>query len=152
VELEQSARWGLLGKGAVLMAAAYPEPHVAGAARRVHPQAHQGVPPATPPPNVPTLDEKDIGTTEGSHLAPDDGEAPEQPHLCVVPRGDGSARAGAREFDATGMWRDRDRYAGAAIDSSGELPDGTPIKGPDDLRQALLRKPSSSCRPLPKAC
>ena len=44
-------------------------------------------------------------------------------------------------FDATGMWRDRDRYAGVAIDSSGELPDGTPIKGPDDLRQALLRRP-----------
>ena len=44
-------------------------------------------------------------------------------------------------FDATGMWRDRDRYAGAAIDSSGELPDGTPIKGPDDLRKELLRRP-----------
>ena len=44
-------------------------------------------------------------------------------------------------FDATGMWRDRDRYAGAAIDASGELPDGTPIKGPDDLRKALLRRP-----------
>src|SRR4029434_780505 len=44
-------------------------------------------------------------------------------------------------FDATGMWRDRDRYAGAAIDSSGVLPDGTPIKGPDDLRSALLRRP-----------
>jgi hypothetical protein len=45
-------------------------------------------------------------------------------------------------FDATGMWRDRDRYAGVAIDASGELPDGTPIKGPDDLRQALLRRPN----------
>ena len=44
-------------------------------------------------------------------------------------------------FDATGMWRDRDRYAGTAIDSSGELPDGTPLKGPDDLRKALLRRP-----------
>jgi hypothetical protein len=44
-------------------------------------------------------------------------------------------------FDATGMWRDRDRYAGVAIDSSGELPDGTPINGPDDLRRALLRRP-----------
>ena len=32
------------------------EPHVAGAARRVHPRAtSQGVPPANPPPNVPTL-------------------------------------------------------------------------------------------------
>jgi hypothetical protein len=44
-------------------------------------------------------------------------------------------------FDATGMWRDRDRYAGVPIDSSGVLPDGTPINGPDDLRKALLRRP-----------
>jgi hypothetical protein len=44
-------------------------------------------------------------------------------------------------FDATGRWRDRDRYAGAAIDASGTLPDGTAITGPDDLRAALLRRP-----------
>ncbi len=44
-------------------------------------------------------------------------------------------------FDATGRWRDRDRYAGVAIDSSGTLPDGTPVNSPDDLRNALLRKP-----------
>ena len=28
-----------------------------------------------------------------------------------------------------------------AIDSAGELPDGTKINGPDDLRKALLRHP-----------
>jgi hypothetical protein len=39
------------------------------------------------------------------------------------------------------MWRDRDRYANAVIDSAGELPDGTSLKGPDDLRNALLRRP-----------
>src|SRR3970282_129649 len=39
------------------------------------------------------------------------------------------------------MWRERDVYAGAAIDSSGLLPDGTAINGPDDLRKALLRRP-----------
>src|SRR5207302_1079890 len=38
-------------------------------------------------------------------------------------------------------WRDRDRYAGVAIDSSGTLPDGTPINSPDDVRNALLRRP-----------
>src|SRR5262249_8445477 len=32
-------------------------------------------------------------------------------------------------------------FAGTMIDSSGELPDGTALKGPDDLRNALLRKP-----------
>jgi hypothetical protein len=44
-------------------------------------------------------------------------------------------------FDATGRWRDRDRYAGETIDASGVLPDGTPINGPDDLREAVLKRP-----------
>jgi hypothetical protein len=44
-------------------------------------------------------------------------------------------------FDATGMWRDKDRFANTLIDSAGELPDGTKINGPDDLRKALLRRP-----------
>jgi hypothetical protein len=44
-------------------------------------------------------------------------------------------------FDGTGKWRDRDRYAGVAIDASGTLPDGTSVNGPDDLRNALLRRP-----------
>jgi hypothetical protein len=64
VELQQSARWGLLGKGAILMAAAYPNrtsPVLRGAFVLGH---LQGVPPATPPPGVPTLNDKDIGTTK----------------------------------------------------------------------------------------
>jgi hypothetical protein len=44
-------------------------------------------------------------------------------------------------FDGTGMWRDKDRFANTVIDSAGELPDGTKINGPDDLRKALLRRP-----------
>src|SRR5207249_11200055 len=59
VELQQSSRWGLLGKGAVLTAAAYPNrtsPVVRGALILKHIQA---VPPATPPPNAPTPDERD---------------------------------------------------------------------------------------------
>jgi hypothetical protein len=141
VELEQSARWGLLGKGAVLMAAAYPNrtsPVLRGAFILKH---IQGVPPATPPPNVPTLDEKDIGTTKALTVRQMMAKHRSNPtcascHAVMDPLG-----LALENFDATGMWRDRDRYAGALIDSSGELPDGTPIKGPDDLRQALLRRP-----------
>src|SRR5690606_25504298 len=40
-----------------------------------------------------------------------------------------------------GVWRDKDRYAGIPIDSAAELPDGTPVNGPDDLREALLEYP-----------
>jgi mono/diheme cytochrome c family protein len=141
VELEQSARWGLLGKGAVLMAAAYPNrtsPVLRGAFILKH---IQGVPPANPPMDVPTLDEKDIGTTKALTVREMIAKHRANPtcascHAVMDPLG-----LALENFDATGMWRDRDRYAGVAIDASGELPDGTPIKGPDDLRHALLRRP-----------
>ena len=141
VELEQSVRWGLLGKGAVLMAAAYPNrtsPVLRGAFVLKH---IQGVPPANPPMNVPTLDEKDIGTTRALTVREMIAKHRASPtcaacHAVMDPLG-----LALENFDATGMWRDRDRYAGAPIDSSGVLPDGTPIKGPDDLRAAILRRP-----------
>src|SRR5690606_23768765 len=49
---------------------------------------------------------------------------------------------------ATGRWRDIDRYAGAAIDSSGKLPDGTELAGPDDLRMALTANPDQFVQTL----
>ena len=143
VELEQSARWGLLGKGAVLMAAAYPNrtsPVLRGAFVLKH---IQGVPPAMPPSDltIPTLDEKDIGTTKALTVREMIAKHRANPvcascHAVMDPLG-----LALENFDATGMWRDRDRYAGAAIDASGVLPDGTSITGPDDLRKALLRRP-----------
>jgi hypothetical protein len=141
VELEQSPRWGLLGKGAVLMAAAYPNrtsPVLRGAFVLKH---IKGVPPANPPQNVPTLDEKDIGTTKALTVREMMARHRSNPtcascHAVMDPLG-----LALENFDATGMWRERDRYAGAAIDASGVLPDGTPINGPDDLRKALLARP-----------
>src|SRR4030095_11659170 len=40
-----------------------------------------------------------------------------------------------------GKWREKDRLAETKIDSSGELPDGRIVNGPDDLRNALLGNP-----------
>src|SRR6201988_4622866 len=122
VELAESVRWGLLGKGAVLMAAAYPNrtsPVLRGAFILKH---LQGVPPATPPPDVPTLDEKDAGTTTaptGRQMIAKHRPRPTcaSCHAVMDPLG-----LALETFDATGMWRDRDRFANAIIDSSGELP------------------------------
>ena len=141
VELQQSARWGLMGKGAILMAAAYPNrtsPVLRGAFILKY---LQGVPPATPPANVPTLDEKDVGTTKALTVREMMAKHRSSPtcsscHAVMDPLG-----FALENFDATGMWRDRDRFAGTLIDAAAELPDGTPINGPDDLRKALLRKP-----------
>ena len=41
-------------------------------------------------------------------------------------------------FDLIGGWRERD--GGVAIDSSGQLVDGTPLNSPADLRQAVLSR------------
>src|SRR5205814_844803 len=141
VELKDSVRWGLLGKGAILMAAAYPNrtsPVLRGSFILKY---LEGVPPATPPPGVPALDDKDIGTTKALTVRQLMAKHRASPtcsacHSVMDPLG-----FALENFDATGRWRDRDRYANAVIDSAGELPDGTAIKGPDDLRNALLRRP-----------
>jgi mono/diheme cytochrome c family protein len=141
VELTDSPRWGLLGKGAVLMAAAYPNrtsPVLRGAFVLKH---IVGVPPANPPMEVPTLDEKDIGTTKALTVREMIAKHRASPqcascHAVMDPLG-----LALENFDAVGMWRDRDRYAGQPIDASGVLPDGTPVNGPDDLRTALLKRP-----------
>jgi mono/diheme cytochrome c family protein len=141
VELKDSTRWGLLGKGAILMAAAYPNRTSPVLRGKFILNNLVGVPPASPPPNVPTLNDKDIGTTKAltvrelmaRHRA---SPACSSCHSVMDPLG-----FALENFDATGMWRDKDRFAGTVIDSAGELPDGTHLKGPDDLRQALLRRP-----------
>ena len=141
VELKDSARWGLLGKGAILMAAAYPN-RTSPVLRGKFILANiLGVPPANPPPNVPTLNDKDIGTTKALTVRELMAKHRANPtcascHAVMDPLG-----FALENFDATGMWRDKDRFAGVAIDSAGELPDGTKINGPDDLRKALLRRP-----------
>ncbi|HEX4133783.1 MAG TPA: DUF1592 domain-containing protein [Bryobacteraceae bacterium] len=141
VQLKDSARWGLMGKGAVLMASAYPNrtsPVLRGKFILTY---IEGVPPANPPPNVPTLNDKDIGTTKALTVRELMAKHRASPtcsscHSVMDPLG-----FALENFDAVGMWRDKDRFAGSTIDSAGELPDGTKISGPDDLRNALLRRP-----------
>jgi len=141
VELKNSVRWGLLGKGAILMAAAYPNRTSPVLRGKFILNNIVGVPPANPPPNVPTLNDKDIGTTKALTVRELMAKHRASPtcsscHAVMDPLG-----FALENFDATGMWRDKDRFANTAIDSAGELPDGTKLKGPDDLRNALLRRP-----------
>ena len=123
VELKDSNRWGLMmGKGAVLMASAYPNrtsPVLRGKFILTY---IEGVPPANPPPNVPTIDDKDIGTTKArtmreimaKHRA---NATCASCHAIMDPLG-----FSLENFDAVGVWRDKDRFANTTIDSAGELP------------------------------
>src|SRR3984885_15343445 len=141
VELKDSARWGLLGKGAILMAAAYPNRTSPVLRGKFILNAIEGVPPVNPPPGVPALNDKDIGTTKALTVRELMAKHRASPtcascHAVMDPLG-----FALENFDGTGMWRDKDRFANAPLDSAGELPDGTKTNGPDDLRNALLRRP-----------
>jgi mono/diheme cytochrome c family protein len=141
VELKDSVRWGLLGKGAILMAAAYPNRTSPVLRGKFILNYIVGVPAVNPPPGVPPLNDKDIGTTKALTVRELMAKHRANPtcascHAVMEPLG-----FALENFDATGMWRDKDRFANAPIDSAGELPDGTKINGPDDLRKTLLRHP-----------
>jgi hypothetical protein len=142
VELEDSARWGLLGKGGLLMLTSYPN--------RTSPVRRgawilntlMGTPPASPPPgvetnldaSVPTADVLTVRTRLEAHR---EDASCNQCHGVIDPLG-----LALENFDAVGQWRDRDRYAGDPIDASGQLAGGGPVNGPDDVRMALTGDPN----------
>jgi len=140
VELEDSARWGLLGKGALLLASSYPNrtsPVLRGeyVMRNII-----GVPPAPPPPEVET-DLDSVAPEENLTVRERLAIHRENPtcngcHGLMDPLG-----FALENFDVDGTWRDVDRESGKPIDTSGQLPDGTQIGGPQALREALLAQP-----------
>ncbi|MEP7243086.1 MAG: DUF1592 domain-containing protein [Gammaproteobacteria bacterium] len=139
--LADSHRWGLLGKGAILTVTSYPDrtsPVLRGAWLL---ENIIGTPPASPPPGVETsLSQGKPGTPartvrERLHAH---REAPScnQCHGVIDPLG-----LALENFDATGAWVDKDRFAGTPIDATGRLAGGAAVQGPDDLRRALLARP-----------
>jgi Protein of unknown function (DUF1588)/Protein of unknown function (DUF1585)/Protein of unknown function (DUF1592) len=147
VTLTESAHFGLLGKGAILMLTSYPNrtaPVLRGAwiLERI-----SGTPPGTPPPNVGNLKENEAGKKPQSirELMTMHSEKP----TCFACHGVMDPLGFALEnFDAVGQYRNLDRETRETIDSSGKLPDGTQLKGPDDLRTALLAKPDQFVQTL----
>ena len=147
ITLTDSARRGLLGKGAVLMLTSYPNrtaPVLRGAwiLERI-----TGTPPGTPPPNVGNLPEAAPGKKPRT-IRDQMGEHSKRSN-CFACHGIMDPLGFALEnFDAVGQYRTLDRATRDLIDSSGKLPDGTVLKGPDDLRRALLAKPEQFVQTL----
>jgi hypothetical protein len=96
-------------------------------------------PPPAPPPNVPTLEES-IPQGRASTIRERLERHRSDPacascHDVIDPVG-----FALENFDVDGSWRETTRE-GLAIDSSGILLDGTPVDGPQALRNALLKDP-----------
>jgi len=142
VPLTDSNRFGLLGKGGVLMVTAYPNrtsPVLRGAWIL---ETIMGAPPPQPPANVPALKENEKGkvaTTVRERLE----QHRKNPvcfscHSVMDPLG-----FALDNFDAVGRWREIDRQSGSTIDSSGLMPNGKTVKGAIDLRNALMTRPNN---------
>jgi Protein of unknown function (DUF1592)/Protein of unknown function (DUF1588)/Protein of unknown function (DUF1585)/Protein of unknown function (DUF1595)/Protein of unknown function (DUF1587)/Planctomycete cytochrome C len=147
VRLTDPSRWGLLGKGAVLMATSYGNrtaPVLRGAWIL---ENITGTPPSTPPPGVGALKETEPGKeaqTVRVRL-----EHHRQNPSCNACHGVMDPLGFALEnFDVVGAWRNTDRDAGSPIDSSGQLADGTHVNGPAQLRAALLARPDQFVQTL----
>jgi hypothetical protein len=147
VTLADPNRWGLLGKGGVLMVTSYPNrtaPVLRGAwiLERI-----LGTPPAAPPPDVEAFPEnvegekaKTVRERMEAHRA---NPSCNSCHAVMDPLG-----FALENFDAIGEWRTIDRYAGSPIDAAGQLVDGTAVNSPSALRQALAANPEQFAQTL----
>jgi hypothetical protein len=147
VRLTNPNRFGLLGKGAVLMASSY--------GNRTAPVLRgawildnlTGTPPNSPPPGVQAFKESEPGkpaqTVRERLEQHRTNPACNGCHGVLDPLG-----FALENFDVTGAWRLKDLDAGTAIDSSGKLADGTDVSGPVELRRALLARPDQIVQTL----
>jgi Protein of unknown function (DUF1592)/Protein of unknown function (DUF1588)/Protein of unknown function (DUF1585)/Protein of unknown function (DUF1587)/Protein of unknown function (DUF1595) len=140
VKLTDPNRWGLLGKGAILMGTSYGNrttPVLRGAFIL---ENITGTPPNSPPPGVQAFKESEPGkkalTVRERLEAHRTNPSCNGCHGVMDPLG-----FALENFDVTGAWRVKDLDAGTSIDAGGKLADGTPVGGPTDLRKALLRRP-----------
>jgi hypothetical protein len=137
VRLPDGTRAGLLGHGSILTVTSY--------STRTSPVIRGkwvldnilGMPPPPPPPNVPSLNERDAqGNTLSMRAQMEQHRA--NPVCATCHRLMDPLGFALENFDGVGRWRTTD--AGAPIDASGVLPDGTAFRGLTELRQVLLQK------------
>jgi hypothetical protein len=137
VTLDNPQRWGLLGKGAVLLKTSYGDrtsPVLRGAWIL---DKLMGTPPTPPPPDVDTDLSQPKGAPPRTLRARLESHRSKpgcnQCHGVIDPIG-----LAMENYDAIGRWRDRDGEANAAIDAKTVLPNGRPVDGPSELRDALF--------------
>ena len=142
----REARRGLLGHASILSVTSYPNRTSPVLRGKWVLENLLGTPPASPPPDVPALEETAPGgaalsvreATERHRANPVCASC----HRLMDPPG-----FALEQFDAVGRFRTR-TAAGTPIDASGELPDGSRFEGAAGLRAALTDRPERFVRTL----
>ena len=138
--LGHDARRGLLGHASILAVTAYPNRTSPVLRGKWVLENLLGTPPASPPPDVPSLEET---TDNGEVLSMREATELHRAnpvcascHRLMDPPG-----FALEQFDATGRFRTH-TAANTLIDATGELPDGTQFDGAAGLRDALVASPA----------
>jgi hypothetical protein len=140
VELDDPQRFGLFGKGSVLMATSYPDrtsPVLRGAWVMEH---VLGIPPTPPPPGVetnltPVSTEQPRSVRERLELHRTVSSC-NHCHGVIDPLGQA-----LENYNAVGEWRVKERDTGVAVDPTGRLASGQAVSSPVDLRTAIVAEP-----------
>ena len=140
VQYPNDNRRGILGHGSVLTMTSHADRTSPVLRGKWVLEVLLGTPPPPPPPNIPAFEETE-GADDGRLLTVRERMELHRAnpvcmscHQVIDPVG-----LALENFDVTGAWRIRDE--GNLVDPVGELYDGTLLKGPADLRNALLSRP-----------
>jgi hypothetical protein len=99
-----------------------------------------GTPPPPPPPGVPPLDQTAESANGRELTTRERMEMHRRATTCnACHRFMDPIGLSLDNFDVTGKWRIREN--GQALDTRGQLYDGTPITNPAELQEALLKRP-----------
>ena len=135
VTLTNDARRGLLGKGSILMATSHADRTAPVLRGKWILENLLGTPPPPPPQVVPPLEQSSAiapKTMRERMAVHRQSPACAGCHRLTDPLG-----FVLENFDGVGAYRVRE--AGAPVDATGTAPDGTPVNGVIELRQALLK-------------
>ncbi len=138
VPVPNPARRGLLGQGSFLSVTAHAERTSPVLRGKWVLENILGLPVPPPPPNVPPLKERDPDEKPKT-MREQMAEHRANPVCASCHRVMDSIGFALENFDAVGAWRTRE--AGAAVDASGDLADGTHVDGVMQLRAALTKNP-----------
>ena len=133
VALTDGRRGGVMTQGSVLTLSSY--------ATRTSPVLRGrwvlenllGTPPPPAPPDIPALQEANLGTAASLRTRLEQHRA--NPRCAVCHDQMDPIGFGLENFDAAGAWRERDGQF--LIDNSGTFPGGASFRGPEELKQVL---------------
>lgn len=135
VQLNDPNRGGLLGQGSILTVTSYPNRTSVVQRGKWILENLLGAPPPPPPADIPDL--KPHGKDGRLLTMREQMDMHRANPICASCHARMDPIGFALEnYDAVGRWRTKD--AGAVIDASGKLPDGTKFTGPNELKKILL--------------